>query len=150
MLVSRHVVISFPVAALVYFFTKSLSAGFICFFVGAFLDVDHFLDYLLHFGWRGFSCEKCYQSFSRIRMQQENNYLKRVYLFLHSNEIAILLWLFAFYRQSIYLFAAAAGYTIHLLLDYIGNPIYPYTYFFIWRYLNKFQIDKVLKRKINS
>ena len=132
---------------IISFFTKSLFAGLICFFSGVLLDIDHIIEYIVHFGWRNFTLKGCYEECERIAKGQGELRFKKMYLIFHSAELIFILWLASFYTKNIYLFSAALGYSLHLVLDCIGNQLYPQAYFILWRTINNFPAWEVLKRK---
>lgn len=72
--------------------------------------------------------------------------LKKVYLYLHSYELIIFLWL------AIYIFklpdiwtAIAIGMTQHLILDQITNPVNRMGYFISYRIKNRFEKEAILQ-----
>lgn len=79
----------------------------------------------------------------------------KVYLFLHSFEIVLLLWLgLLFLSRNMVLLGITIGYSHHLLLDLSSNKTTsPFTYFLLFRIYNKFDInrlfDKVRIREFN-
>lgn len=73
-------------------------------------------------------------------------HLPRIYLVLHSYELAGCLWLF------IYLFslgnfwkAIAIGFTQHMIFDQLLNPVTPFGYFLTYRMVNGFKKAALIK-----
>jgi hypothetical protein len=135
----NHLIVSVFMGTAVWFFMKSLYAGLVCFFTGTLLDIDHLLDYIIHYGYRGFT-------YSKFRLACEQINFKKIYIIFHSTEVAILLWMFAVFTQNLYLLSGALGYSVHLFLDHIGNPLYFRSYVTIWRIMNNFNAAKMIRR----
>lgn len=147
MKLSAHIIASFSIGAAIWFFTKSFTAALLYFMFGGLLDADHIIEYGLHYGWKDITFMKVYRaSQCTNRGKQEGGYSK-LHLIFHTAELTLLLWIGYLYTGNIYLFATAMGHSTHLIMDYIGNPIYPLSYFFIWRAMKGFDIDKIVKRK---
>lgn len=140
---SRHVIASFSIALILWFFTKSVYAAIICFASGVLVDTDHIIEYVIHHGWRGISLEKVYHTSEETAVKESASGFGRVYLIFHSGEIAILLWIATAFTKNVFLLAVALGYSSHLILDCIGNPMYPSSYFIISRGIKKFNPDKL-------
>ena len=146
MRVHNHVISSVCAGWAVWFFTRSLYAGIICVLVGIFIDIDHVLDYMLHFGWRDFSIKKLFHVCQQTREKKVEIGFDRFYVFLHAHELLVFLWFIAIYTQNIYFLSAVIGYTLHLTLDCLGNSRHPCMYFLSYRIAKKFDI-RVLFRK---
>ncbi len=82
-----------------------------------------------------------------MRLFFEVNFDK-VYLFLHSFEIVLALWLWLlFFSKNMVVLGISIGYSHHLLLDLINNKTAsPFTYFLLFRIYNKFDIDRLFDR----
>lgn len=143
----RHFIVSLFMGTLVWLFAKSLSAGLVCLFSGVFLDIDHIIDHIAEHGWRNLTYKKFFTACEQTARQEGEYQFKKIYLILHSVEIAIALWLLVVYTKNVYLFAGALGYSVHLILDYIGNSVYLHSYFIIGRAMNKFITSRVLRKK---
>jgi len=142
-----HIAVSLSLGLGVWFLTKSFFAGVICFFSGFLLDVDHIIEYIIHFGYKDFSLRKCYEVCDQPIRRDGKYQFKRLYIIFHSAEIALLLWIITAYTKNAYIFASALGYSTHLILDRIGNPYHPYFYFILWRALRNFETDKCFHKK---
>jgi len=135
---SIHAITSFSIGVGFGFLTKSVYAGLLCFASGVLVDVDHVMEYVVHFGWRDFSISKVYDAC-------KNMLFKKLYLVFHSAELLLLIWTFAVYAKNIYLLAVALGYSSHLILDFIGNPLHPFSYFIVKRFMRKFETARLWK-----
>ena len=117
-----HIPVSLSAAALIYAHTGSVAAGVVCVASGVLVDIDHFIDYAIRFLWNRFSRGGAIHRFQGevvpIKIQ-ERRWEK--HLFVHSIECAILSWVFYAYTDNLVLFGFAVGYSIHLILDVIGN-----------------------------
>lgn len=140
---SRHIIASLTIGALLWLFTRSLYAGFLCFASGILVDLDHILEYIIHHGWKDLTFKNMYEACEQTERQKGDMRFKKLYIIFHISEIAILLWIAAIYTKNIFLLAIAWGYSSHLILDVIGNNTYPISYFMFWRAINKFDSDKL-------
>jgi len=147
---SKHIIVSIPISATICFFTKSIYAGLICFLSGIILDIDHIVEYAVHFGLKDFSYKKLFLACEQTSKLEGEYKFEKIYLIFHSGELCIALWFISIYSRNIYLFAATIGYSIHLGLDWITNPVTPYGYFFIIRAINKFKTDKLVTKKCSK
>ena len=145
MLPSRHIIISLPLGATVGLFTQSAPAGLLCFFSGILIDLDHIIDYVIHYGLKKVELKEIYQACRKLANRKEEGGVKKLYLFLHAGEIAILLWVgFVFFR-NIYVLSIALGYTGHLILDAANNALKPWAYFLTLRIKNGFNTTKLAR-----
>lgn len=133
-----HTIISLTVGTFLYNQSHSFM-GFSWFLIaGILVDFDHYIDFVREFG-VSFNLKRVYNT---CRYGYAN--FKKMVLFLHSYEIMILLWV------SVYVFSLgivwryiALSYTIHLILDQIFNNVKPFSYFFLYRMMNNFDVKKV-------
>lgn len=144
MLPSRHVIASFSLGALVYLFTRSLAAAALCLFSGVLVDIDHFLDYIINSGLKGFNLREMYWTCIKLPHQKEASKIKKVFLIFHAWEITILLWLAYFFSRNIYVMAMAIGYTGHLVLDTAARAFHPIAYSLFYRIKRNFKPIKFL------
>lgn len=146
MLPSRHIIVSLPLGASVWFFTQSVPAALLCFLTGTLLiDLDHLIEYAIHHGFKNPNFKEFYQTCRRMPKPQEEGGVKKIYLFFHAIEISILLWVAFAVSKNIYLLSIALGYTGHLALDITGNEIKPWAYFISARMKNGFKTLKIVK-----
>jgi hypothetical protein len=145
MLPSRHIITSLSLGTIVGALTDSFLAGVFCFLTGIIIDIDHLLDYAIHFGLRGFNIREFYWTCRRLAKPAEKGGVNKIYLILHAGEIVILLWLAALISKNIYILSIALGYALHLILDAIANAIKPQAYFITMRWLNGFNTIALVK-----
>lgn len=136
---SIHAIASFFLGMAIWFFTKSIYAALLCFVSGTFVDFDHVIEYVVHFGRKGLSIKEIY------RVCNERLF-EKLYVVFHSAELAILLCVLGVYTKNIYLLAISAGYTSHLILDFIGNPLHLFSYFLLRRFMRKFKAERLVKK----
>ncbi len=145
---AKHIIASLSLSAIFWFFTKSVYGAFLCFASGLASDADHILEYIIHFGWKGLNYERLYHVCENTEKKLPGmRKFKKLYLIFHSTEIVIFLWIFTAFTKNIYILAIAAGYSLHMMLDMIGNRAYPSSYFLIVRALKGFHTDRILGRK---
>ncbi|MFC1576691.1 hypothetical protein ACFL3J_03360 [Candidatus Omnitrophota bacterium] len=144
---SRHIIASLALGAIFWFFAKSFYAGLLCFASGVFSDADHFIEYMIHFGWKGLSYKNVYYVSQQTQKRVGNKRFNKLYIVFHIGEIAILLWVLVIWTRNIYLLAIATGYTVHLIIDTLGNRGYPRCYFLLGRFISGFDTDKLLRPK---
>ena len=147
---SRHIIASLTIGAALWFFTRSLYAGLLCFASGVLVDLDHILEYAIHHGWRDITLENMYTACEETERGEGNLRFKRLYIIFHISEIAILLWIAAIYTKNIFVLAVALGYSSHLILDAIGNKVYPIAYSIFWRAINKFDTNKIFRKDLDN
>ncbi len=144
---SKHFIASLFVGAIVWFFARSLYAGLVCLFCGIFLDLDHIIDYIADHGWRNLTYKNLRRACEQTARQEGELQFRKIYLIFHCAEVALMLWLLVLYARNVYLFAGALGYSVHLILDYISNPVNPHSYFITGRAINKFLTKRILQKK---
>ena len=142
---SKHIIVSFSTGLAVWLFAKSLYGGVVCFLAGSLIDIDHIVDYTARYGWRASAFKNLWQACEETPEEKSKHQFKKIYLIFHSVELALILWAIVFYTRSIYFFSGALGYSLHLVLDWIGNKEYPQFYFLAWRAINKFCAERLLR-----
>lgn len=142
-----HIAASLSMGTVVGIFTESLYVGLLCFISGVLVDADHIIEYVLHNGWKGFSLRKVYQACEQTTISKGKDSFPKLYLIFHSGEAAILLGIAALYVKNIYLIALAFGYSIHIIMDSIANPMYIYSYFTIWRAIKNFDASRLFRKE---
>lgn len=135
---SIHALVSISLGALFWYFSKSLYAGVLCAACGIFVDIDHIVEYLIHYGGKGFTVRKFLHAFHEMLFD-------KLYVFFHSIEIVIILWIVVSFTQNIYAFAAALGISTHLILDFAGNPLHFFSYFIARRIARGFKTDALVR-----
>ena len=139
----RHIIASAFSGIAIWVIGRNLPAGIILFLGGVMPDIDHVLEFVIHNGMGGISIKKVYEAFS----PEHDPLFDKLYLFLHSIELVISLWIASVFLNNIYLIAFTAGYTLHLIMDVGGNNLSGYFYFFIWRMYKKFDVNKLFENK---
>ena len=130
---SRHIAASFSVSLLLGVFTKSFYAGATCLAAGVLVDFDHIIEYIIHHGWKGMNFRTVYDASEQSALRENEIGFNRLFLIFHSGEAAIIAWILGIAVKNIYILAFALGYTLHLILDCLGNPMYPSSYFLLVR-----------------
>lgn len=108
---------------------------FLVFGITFLLDVDHLFDlFLAHGKWRDFSSGYYFSTSNKA------------YVFLHSFELLIPVWLYALFSKKYY-FGWIITFTLlaHLLVDQFSYCANPFTYFLTYRAINHFDL-KILFR----
>ena len=143
---SRHIIVSIPLSIAVGYFTKSIIASGLCFFSGVLIDIDHLIEYVIHFGLRTFNLREIYQACEKMADSEEEGGVKRLYLIFHAVEIAALLWGASAVFKNVFVFAAALGYSVHLFMDLkFNHQVKPMAYFLLWRMKHGFSTASLLK-----
>ncbi|NQT90864.1 MAG: hypothetical protein HQ558_06380 [Candidatus Omnitrophica bacterium] len=143
---SRHVIVSLSAGAAFAFFTKSFYAGAVCFFAGVLSDIDHIIEYIIHHGFKGVSIAKVYEASLHTMKQEGDRKYNKVYLIFHAIEFVLLLWIIALLTGNIYLIAAALGYSLHIGMDCVGNPMRVCSYLITWRAINDFDVQRLFRK----
>jgi len=145
---SRHIIASLTLGAALWFLTRSLYAGLLCFASGVLVDVDHIVDYIIQHDWKSITFKNIYEACEQTVKQKGDLKFKKLYIILHSAEIALLLWLVTIYTKNIYLLGITSGYSLHLIMDFVGNPLRFPSLFMLYRSAKRFDTDKLLKKKL--
>ena len=139
-----HAAVSFSLSLAVWFLTKSFIGASLCFFSGIIPDIDHIIEFLMHYHWRDFSLRRLFEE-CRLTGKGKEGGFKKLRLFFHSMELCFLLIIAAFITKNIYVASIALGYASHMILDAIANPIRASGYFIVKRLFVKFDTDKLMK-----
>lgn len=132
-----HLISSVLLSLIIYYFFRSIAAGFATFSAGVFIDLDHLVDFWLSrplkpWGIKAFLFPQDY-----MRKNQ------KVYAPLHSYELILIIWFTSWYTDwNLILLGIALGFTLHLILDDIGNELKTLSYFLIYRLYSKFRVFK--------
>jgi hypothetical protein len=138
---SRHFVVSVSLVAAVWFFTKSVYAAVLCFVSGFLMDLDHVLEYIIHYGWKAFNIKKLYLACEQTPKQEGELAFRKLYFVFHAAEFMLVLWVLTIFLRNKYILALTLGYSAHLVMDYIGNSAHLKFYFISWRALNSFDAE---------
>jgi len=128
MRLSKHVLASVIISALVWWWLRSLSAALACFLAGVFIDLDHIFDFLYN--------KRRSLKISRFFTTFEFEALENIFVFFHSWEFA-LIWLALTLcvpevRQPVAL-GLFIGFATHLGLDNLFNRHSRWAYFLLYR-----------------
>ena len=137
MLPRGHVIASGIISICVWAYFKSIGCAVISFASGVLLDADHLIDYYANHGFT-LNPKDVYDACLEMK-------LNHLYVVLHSYEFLALLWgaIFVFGLSNLWK-AFAIGYTQHILLDQITNPIRPLGYFITYRIAKGFKKELIL------
>jgi len=141
---SRHLIVSLSASGLFLFFTRSFYGAMVLFLSGVGSDLDHVIEYGIHYGWKDISVKKIYEASEKTGSKNKAGF-KRLYLIFHVGEMALILWVLSLVSKNIYLLAISIGYTLHLLMDCIGNTLNPVAYFIIFRAFRNFDTSRLLR-----
>jgi len=124
---THHVMLSTGVSAVFASWVHSWEAILACFLSGIFIDLDHHFDYLI-------IKKELPISYKKLLDFLTTEHDKKLYLFLHSYELIILLWfsIFVFHLSTVWL-GVAVGVSTHIFCDELANPFKPMAYFFVSR-----------------
>ncbi|OGM02435.1 hypothetical protein A3K72_02320 [Candidatus Woesearchaeota archaeon RBG_13_36_6] len=131
-----HLVASAFLGLVLLYFTKSPLAALMCFLSGFLLiDLDHFFDFWVY---------KKKITFSREFFEKYCEISGKIYIFFHSFELILLLWvLFAVFDIGIVGIGIIVGLLSHLVIDLLGNGMHPLGYFLTYRVLKGFDFKHV-------
>lgn len=102
-------------------------------------DIDHIMDFVIDRR-RITRYREMYETMLRVDV-------KRIYLVFHTIELVIVLWICIIaFSLNKYWIAVAVGFTQHLLLDCLGNPVTPLGYFFTYRVRHRFIAEKIVEK----
>lgn len=127
MLPSRHFIVSASLGAGIGLVTRSPLAAVLCLCAGTLGDADHVIEYIIHYGFNGFTPKNIYQT-CRDLLEPKNR-VNKLYLVFHGIEYSLLLWAAFLLTRHIYIFSIAVGYTGHLILDIATKQLKPWSYF---------------------
>ena len=132
-----HALISLAVASVFYLLTHSLTASAFVILVGVFMDFDHFFDLSMTRGRLTFN-PKTLLDYSY------NQRYRRLFLVVHSVElIPIIFLLGGILFGKMITYGILVGFISHIITDYATNGVKPFSYFFTYRLLNKFDVSKI-------
>jgi len=134
-----HFIVSLILASTFLYFTQFSSAFLLCLLAGFLPDVDHILDFWLYKGKITFNKE-IFQEFYKK--------WDKVIVLLHSIELLIPLWIFAYISKKYLIsFAVTTGFVFHLALDFLSYDLQPLSYFLTYRFLRGFRKTFICKKQ---
>ncbi len=121
-----HAAAALPLAAAVHWAGGSLTAAGLAGAASVLVDLDHVADYVWwRGGWRG--VDDFFASYHAHRVT-------RLLLLMHSWELLLPFWgLLALLAAPAWLWALAVGWSFHLVLDQLANPVGLGFYFLAYR-----------------
>ncbi len=130
---AAHLTCTLVLAVWFYHITAGLLWPFMAFLGGVLVDVDHFLDYFLHFG----------ASFVPVDFFTHRQKISgKCYIIFHSWEIIFVLWISSIF--VIWLTPLVTAMTVHLLIDHFtshrSNPLF---YSLTYRIKHKFSFERM-------
>lgn len=136
----QHIVFSTTAASVLLFTTKSPQIALGCVTAGVLVDLDHLIEYKNYCGdewkWEEFSTGSYFDAKGTIKV------------IFHSWEAVAAMWGIVLTRDGIrrknFLYGVAVGYTLHLILDQIGNNVNNKGYFELYRWFVDWQQDKLV------
>lgn len=100
---------------------------------GVIIDLDHLVDYIVHYGWR--------LDIRRFFRASYCGEYERALLFLHAWELWLLVGCAALIFPRQWLAGLALGWGLHLLLDQVMNRPVPGAYSLIYRWKRRFRYE---------
>lgn len=140
----QHLVYSTAAASTLLVTTKCPKIAIGCVLSGVLVDLDHLIEYRNYCGsdwnWKEFSTGSYFDT------------KKTIHVIFHSWEAAAFLWGVVLSRDGIgtgsLLYGVAVGYTLHLILDQIGNNLCCMGYFELYRWLVDWKQDMLQGKKV--
>ena len=135
----QHLAYSTATASVLLLTMRSPKIAMGCIASGVLVDLDHLIEYKNYCGenwdWEEFSTGIYFDKKGTIKV------------IFHSWEAASVLWSIVLacdgIRKKSLLYGIAAGYTLHLILDQVGNPLNKMGYFELYRWFVDWQQDKL-------
>ena len=108
----------------------------LCLLFGWLIYLDHLIDFIL------LNEKKDYFNLNLFFSGSYFQKTQKIYIFLHSYEITLLLIIFSSLHDK-YIYYVALAHFLHLVQDQIFNKVRFFSYFFMYRLSNNFDIKKV-------
>lgn len=139
----RHLAYSTAAASALFATTRSLKAAVGCVAAGVLVDLDHLIEYRNYCGddwkWEEFSTGSYFDAKGTVKV------------IFHSWEAAAVMWGIVLTQNGIrknhLLYGITVGYTLHLVLDQIGNHMGKMGYFEVYRWLVGWQQSRLSEEK---
>lgn len=138
---TAHIIWSLAISSCLGACFHSLSSFLVSFLAGIFIDVDHVIDYYVN--------EKVTLNLRKMYVWCARQKHKFVYIWFHSIELIIILWIIiTVFRLGLFWIALAVGLTQHLILDIIFNHaiVNNYAYFLTYRISKGFNKSYIFKK----
>ena len=133
-----HILSSFILGIIVFYFSKSFFAGFLVVLSGVFIDLDHLIDFWASAPKNPFSIKQFYHMDKYL--ESKGDYY--TFVFLHSWELMATLVTLVIIYGNIYLFAITVGFLLHFMLDSFNleKTDHPLTYLLMFRAFKGFKL----------
>jgi hypothetical protein len=119
---------------------RSVPCAVVSFASGVLIDIDHFLDYYLNHGF-SLNLKNIYDVCASINV-------KKIYVFFHSYELVLIIWLIIFAAGLPDIWKAVAiGLTQHITFDQFTNRLAKPTYLLTYRFVKGFDKDAFIKKE---
>ena len=134
----KHAAASGIVGAILAYLSQSIAGGMACFLSGIFIDIDHAYDF-----WCGkrkffFTYDEMDDFFTKFPEAA------RIYVILHSFELVVLLWgIWLLDLSNMILLGVNLGVTLHIAMDFVGNPLRHTGYFLLYRIKHRFKKEDI-------
>lgn len=141
MKLSHHIAVSSVISCILYILFKSWGLTIASFVTGIFIDLDHYIDYLIDRG-APFNIREFFHS-----IYEET--LKKIYLIFHGWEWSIILLLLGWSSGwNHWIVGVMIGYGHHMVLDALLNTHWPVLgYSLLWRWKRNFVSEAIRPRK---
>jgi len=138
-----HLGVSIITGVATFLATRDMYSSISCFLAGWLVDIDHVWDFYKNVG-KDFNVKRFVNAF------ENNEEIKKTYLYLHSYELLFGLIFLCFFTHFNYLLSfTTLGFAVHLVFDQIFNPVKPLTYFITYRILNRYNVDNIFRPRKN-
>ena len=143
MKIKGHMVISiffvFPyVISSLFVFPRDLLFLGIIWISGWIMDVDHLFDLFI-------SEKRLVLNTDEARSLHRR--IDKLFVIFHSYELSIVMLLVLGFKPTTY--CIIVNFLCHLLIDTVSNEVKPFTYFFLYRLVNRFKNEKFIIGKVN-
>ena len=128
----------FIISAFILMEGVNVNIIFYCLLFGWLIDLDHLIDFIIINKKKDLFNLNLFLSGSYFQKSQ------KIYIFLHSYEITVLLFFSSILIEQ-NIFYVALAHFFHLIQDQILNKVKYSSYFFMYRLLNNFSIKAVCK-----
>jgi len=137
----KHIAASSVIAGGSFAVTHSPQIALSTFLIGFMIDIDHLFDYAIHLHQKS---EKTLPSPKEFLGSRYLSYTGKTYIFFHSYELLIPIWLIAFFSHSIpWALWLSISFVAHLLMDQFANHPHYLSYFLTFRMKRNFNMSAI-------
>ena len=140
-LIIEHLPLTILICIIAFLQTNQLEIVYFVLIFGWLLDIDHIIDYFIYL-YRNKKIKISLIFFFSGKYFKEN---KKIFLFLHSYEIPLFLFIIFFSTKNYEYIFIPISYFAHILQDQFTNNIRPYSYFLTYRLLINFDLKKICR-----